>query len=71
MRNLSLLAEEKLSLSKAKKILFGGDGDFWIISGIGDYFPSATYLLCFYHLFKRLREWSSPDNSDTQLRHFS
>jgi len=56
MGKLSLLAEEKLSLSKAKKILFGGDGDSWIISGVGDYFPSATYLLCFYHLFKRLRE---------------
>ncbi len=56
MEKLSLLAEEKLSLSKAKKILFGGDGDSWIISGLGDYFPSATYLLCFYHLFKRLRE---------------
>ena len=56
MEELSLLAEEKLSLSKAKKILFGGDGDSWIISGVGDYFPSATYLLCFYHLFKRLRE---------------
>ena len=27
MRNLSLLAEERLSLSKAKKVLFGGDGD--------------------------------------------
>jgi hypothetical protein len=56
MEKLSLLAEEKLSLSKVKKILFGGDGDSWIISGVGDYFPSATYLLCFYHLFKRLRE---------------
>jgi hypothetical protein len=56
MEKLSLLAEARLSLSKAKKILFGGDGDSWIISGVGDYFPSATYLLCFYHLFKRLRE---------------
>jgi len=56
MEELSLLAEEKLSLSKAKNVLFGGDGDSWIISGVGDYFPSATYLLCFYHLFKRLRE---------------
>jgi len=56
MKNLSLQAESRLSLSKAKKILFGGDGDSWIISGVGDYFPSATYLLCFYHLFKRLRE---------------
>jgi hypothetical protein len=56
MEKLSLLAEEKLSLSKVKNVLFGGDGDSWIISGLGDYFPSATYLLCFYHLFKRLRE---------------
>jgi len=56
MERLSLIAEERLSLSKAKKILFGGDGDSWIISGVGDYFPSATYLLCFYHLFKKIRE---------------
>jgi len=56
MERLSLIAEERLSLSRVKKILFGGDGDSWIISGVGDYFPSATYLLCFYHLFKRLRE---------------
>jgi hypothetical protein len=56
MEKLSLLAEEKLSLSQAKKILFGGDGDSWIISGLSDYFPSATYLLCFYHLFKKIRE---------------
>lgn len=56
MERLSLLAEERFSLSKVKKILFGGDGDSWIISGVGDYFPSAIYLLCFYHLFKKLRE---------------
>ena len=56
MERLSLIAEERLSLSKVKKILFGGDGDSWIISGVGDYFPSATYLLCFYHLFKKIRE---------------
>ena len=56
MEELSLLAEEKLSLSKVKNVLFGGDGDSWIISGVDDYFPSATYLLCFYHLFRRLRE---------------
>jgi len=56
MEKLSLLAEERLSLSQVKKVLFGGDGDSWITSGIKDYFPSATYLLCFYHLFKKLRE---------------
>jgi hypothetical protein len=39
MEELSLLSEEKLSLSKVKRLLFGGDGDSWIISGIGDYFP--------------------------------
>ena len=56
MKKLSLITEERLSLSKVKKVIFGGDGDSWITSGIKDYFPSATYLLCFYHLFKRLRE---------------
>ena len=56
MEKLSLLAEEKLSLSKAKKILFGGDGDSWIISGIKEYFPNSIYLLCLYHLFKKFKE---------------
>jgi len=56
MEKLSLLAEERLSLSKVKKILFGGDGDFWITSGIKDYFSSATYILDLYHLYKRFKE---------------
>jgi len=56
MRNLSLLAEERLSLSKVKKVIFGGDGDSWITSGIKDYFSSATYILCLYHLYKRFKE---------------
>ena len=56
MEELSLISEEKLSLSKVKRLLFGGDGDSWIISGIGDYFPWALYLLCLYHLFKKIRE---------------
>ncbi|MEA3471384.1 MAG: UPF0236 family protein [Thermodesulfobacteriota bacterium] len=56
MRNLSLLAEERLSLSKAKKVIFGGDGDSWITSGIKDYFSSAIYILCLYHLYKRFKE---------------
>ena len=56
MRNLSLLAEERLSLSKVKKVIFGGDGDSWITSGIKDYFSSATYLLDPYHLYKRFKE---------------
>jgi hypothetical protein len=53
---LSLISEEKLSISKVENILFGGDGDSWIISGVGDYFPYATYLLCFYNLFKKIKE---------------
>ncbi len=56
MRNLSLLAEERLSLSKVKKVIFGGDGDSWITSGIKDYFSSATYILDLYHLYKKFKE---------------
>jgi hypothetical protein len=56
MEELSLISEEKLSISKVENILFGGDGDSWIISGVGDYFPYAIYLLCFYHLFKKIKE---------------
>jgi len=41
MRNLSLQAESRLSLYKVKKVIFGGDGDSWITSGIKDYFSSA------------------------------
>ena len=44
MEEFSLLSEEKLSLSKVKRLLFGGDGDSWIISGIGDYIKLYTYI---------------------------
>ena len=57
MRNLSLLAEERFSLSKVKKVIFGGDGDSWITSGIKDYFSSATYILDLYHLYKKFKEF--------------
>lgn len=56
MEKLSLLAEERFSLSKVKKVIFGGDGDSWITSGIKEYFPNSTYLLCLYHLFKKFKE---------------
>jgi len=56
MEKLSLIAEERLSLSKVKKIIFGGDGDSWITSGIKDYFSSAIYILDLYHLYKRFKE---------------
>ena len=56
MYNFSLKAEEELNLSQSKKHYFGGDGDRWITSGIRDYFPEATYMLCGFHLNRRLRE---------------
>jgi len=56
MEELSLISEERFSLFKVKRLLFGGDGDSWIISGIKDYFSSALYLLSLYHLFKKIRE---------------
>jgi hypothetical protein len=57
MEKLSLIAEERLSLSKVKKVIFGGDGDSWITSGIKDYFSSATYILDLYHLYKKFKEY--------------
>ena len=65
MYHFSLKAEEELSLSQSKRHYFGGDGDRWITSGIRDYFPNATYLLCRFHLNKRLRE-SLPGRKDEQ-----
>ena len=56
MEKLSLQAESRLSLSKVKKVIFGGDGDSWITSGIKDYFSSATYILDLYHLCKKFTE---------------
>jgi len=56
MERLSLLAEERFSLSQVKKVIFGGDGDSWITSGVKDYFSSATYILDLYHLYKKFKE---------------
>jgi len=56
MYQFSLKAEEEMALSQSQRHYFGGDGDTWITSGIRDYFPNATYLLCRFHLNKRLRE---------------
>jgi len=56
MHSFSLKAEEELNLSQSQRHYFGGDGDTWITSGIRDYFPNATYLLCRFHLNKRLKE---------------
>jgi hypothetical protein len=65
MYNFSLRAEEELNFSQSKKHYFGADGDRWITTGIRDYFPEATYLLCGFHLNKRLRE-SLPGNKIQQ-----
>ena len=67
MRNLSLLAEERLSLSKVKKIIFGGDGDSWITSGVKDYFPLATYILDLYHLYKKFKECLSKRKEEQKV----
>ena len=65
MYSFSIIAEEELNLSQSEKHYFGGDGDTWITSGIRDYFPRATFILCRFHLFKRLRE-SLPGEKDKQ-----
>ena len=56
MYNFSLRAEEELNLSQAQRHYFAGDGDRWITGGIRDYFPQATYLLCRFHLERRICE---------------
>ena len=56
MKKLSLLAEKRFSLSQVKRVIFGGDGDSWITSGIKDYFSSATYILDLYHLYEKFKE---------------
>ena len=63
--HFSLKAEEQMSLSQSQEHYFGGDGDKWITTGIRDYFPNATYILCPFHLNKRLRE-SLPANKAEQ-----
>ena len=65
MYNFSLKAEEEMSLSQSVRHYFGGDGDRWITTGIRDYFPNATYILCPFHLNKRLQE-SLPGNKTQQ-----
>ncbi|HZK11547.1 MAG TPA: ISLre2 family transposase [Atribacterota bacterium] len=67
MEKLSLIAEERLSLSKVKKVIFGGDGDSWITSGIKDYFSSATYILDLYHLYKKFKECLSKRKEEQKV----
>ena len=67
MKKLSLIAEERLSLSQVKKVIFGGDGDSWITSGIKDYFSLATYILDLYHLYKKFKECLSKRKEEQKL----
>jgi hypothetical protein len=67
MEKLSLIAEERFSLSKVKKVIFGGDGDSWITSGIKDYFSSATYILDLYHLYKKFKECLSKRKEEQKV----
>jgi len=55
MERLSLIAEKRLSLSKAKAIIFGGDGGSYITKGIQDYFTGAIYVLCKFHLKRNIK----------------
>jgi len=55
MENLSLIAEKRLFLSKAKAIIFGEDGGPYITAGIKDYFTGAIYVLSKFHLKKNIK----------------
>ncbi len=55
MEKLSFIAEKKLSISKAKAIIFGGDGGQYITNGIKDYFTGAIYILCKFHLKRNIK----------------
>ncbi|PIQ89701.1 MAG: hypothetical protein COV72_01705 [Candidatus Omnitrophica bacterium CG11_big_fil_rev_8_21_14_0_20_42_13] len=55
MENLSLIAENRIKLSKAKAIIFGGDGGAYISAGIKDYFTGATYILSKFHLKRNIK----------------
>lgn len=55
MENLSCVAEKKLSLSRVKGIIFGGDGGLYITGNMRDYFPGAVYVLSRFHLKRAIR----------------
>ncbi len=67
LEQLSYLSERDYGLSMVPKSYFGGDGDTWIRQGQKEYFPRAEYLLCLYHLFRRLRE-ALPGRREEQKR---
>jgi hypothetical protein len=66
MENLSLIAEERIGLSWAKTVIFGGDGGAYITAGIRDFFVGAIYILCKFHLKRNIKRClaSRPDTQD-------
>ena len=65
MEKLSLIAEKKLSLSKVKVLIFGGDGGAYISAGIRDFFINVIYILCKFHLKRNVKR-SLPSMPNTQ-----
>lgn len=65
MERLSLIAEKKLSISKAKAIIFGGDGGSYITGGIKDYFTGAIYILSKFHVKRNIKR-ALPGRANTQ-----
>jgi len=55
MEKLSLIAEKKLSLSRVKALIFGGDGGAYISNGIRDYFVNAVYILSKFHIKRNVK----------------
>jgi hypothetical protein len=54
MRDLSLVAEREVGLSRAKHVMVGGDGASWIRKGMDMNFAGAHYKLCEYHLNRQI-----------------
>jgi len=67
MEKLSLIAEKKLSLSRVKAVIFGGDGGSYISAGIKDYFVNVIYILCKFHLKRNIKR-SLPSMPNAQNR---
>ncbi len=55
MEKLSIIAEKRLSLSRVKAVIFGGDGGAYISAGIRDYFINAVYILSKFHIKRNIK----------------
>jgi len=54
MEKFSLICEKVINISKAKRIILGGDGAEWIKEGWKSYFHRAIYVLCKFHLHRAI-----------------